>query len=191
LNDRRRVLDIVADPLRIHGIPTKSTVASTPSIRDHVTSWLTGTDPNVRRAQQAMVLHTLKLVGLRPEHLLVTPQKLSGGQRQRVAIARALVARPRLLFLDEPTSALDVSVQASVVALLKEVREQNPRLAYLLVTHDLALARQLADRIAILDQGRLVEIGVTDQVLQSPASIVAQRLLEVAQTARSMPDDLR
>jgi ABC-type glutathione transport system ATPase component len=71
-----------------------------------------------------------------------------------------MVARPRLLFLDEPTSALDVSVQASIANLLLDLHRENQRLGYVLVTHDLALARQLADRIAIVDQGQIVELGV-------------------------------
>lgn len=109
------------------------------------------------------------------------PEALSGGQRQRVAIARALVASPRLVFLDEPTSALDVSVQASIIELLQRLREEDHKTAYVLVTHDLPLARQLADRVVILEHGRIAEQGEIDCVFQAPASPVTRELLGIAQ----------
>src|SRR6185312_16545320 len=115
--------------------------------------------PASRRERRARALGVLQNVGITPAQAERRPGALSGGQRQRVAIARALVARPRLVFLDEPTSALDVSVQALVVELLRRLRREDGDRAYVLVTHDLPLARQLADRVAILDGGRIVELG--------------------------------
>jgi peptide/nickel transport system ATP-binding protein len=148
LNDRRVVADIVADPLAIHG--------------------LFG-----RKERRERAFAALKEVGITPAQAERTPGALSGGQRQRVAIARALVARPRLVFLDEPTSALDVSVQAAIVELLRRLRSEDARTAYVLVTHDLALARHLADRVVVLDRGRVVEFGEVDRVLDARVSRVA------------------
>ena len=158
LNDRRVVADIVVDPLQIHG--------------------LLGS----RRERRDRAISSLQAVGLTREQAGRKPGALSGGQRQRVAIARALVARPRLVFLDEPTSALDVSVQAAIIALLQSLRREVGQTAFVLVTHDLPLARQLADRVAVLDRGRIVELGEIDQVLDAPASAVAQALLGIART---------
>ena len=153
LNDRRTIADIVADPLSIH-------------------HW-----PGDRLARARMMLER---VGIGPAQAKRRPDALSGGQRQRVAIARALVARPSLVFLDEPTSALDVSVQASILELLQGLRKEDERTAYVLVTHDLRLARQLADRIAILDRGQIVELGQIDRVLDHPDSAIARKLLGIA-----------
>jgi peptide/nickel transport system ATP-binding protein len=106
-----------------------------------------------------------------------------------VAIARALIARPRLVFLDEPTSALDVSVQAAIIELLQRLRAEAGRAAYILVTHDLPLARQLADRIAILDGGRIVELGELDRVFREPASPITRDMLGIARGALSALGD--
>ncbi len=122
----------------------------------------------------------LKKVGITRLQAGRTPSTLSGGQRQRVAIARALVAQPRVVILDEPTSALDVSVQASIVDLLSTLQQDDLQTAYVLVTHDLPLARQLADRVAILDRGQIVEVGAVDQVFQQPTSPVARDLIGIA-----------
>lgn len=185
LNDRRSVLEIVIDPLRIHGLPTASEVADQDNICRRLANWLPPATWSMRRAHEAAAFEILNKVGIKPDQAHRTPQRLSGGQRQRVAIARALITHPRMLFLDEPTSALDVSVQASVATLLKDLHQQDRKLGYVLVTHDLALARQLADRIAVLDEGRLVELGHVDQVLQSPTSPVTRRLLEIARSELS------
>ena len=104
------------------------------------------------------------------------PDQLSGGERQRVAIARALVCEPRVLICDEVTSALDVSVQASIVALLADLRAQNG-VAMLFVTHNLALVRSIADRVLVLDRGRIVEAGPTARVLDSPADAYTRALV--------------
>jgi ABC-type glutathione transport system ATPase component len=154
LNDRRLVADIVADPLNIHGLLTA-------------------------RDRRARAVETLEEVGITPAQAERTPGALSGGQRQRVAIARAMVARPRLIFLDEPTSALDVSVQAAIVGLLRRFRERDRLAAYVLVTHDLALARQLADRLVVLDGGRVAEAGAVERVFAVPAAPVTRALLGI------------
>ena len=90
------------------------------------------------------------------------------------------MAQPRLVFLDEPTSALDVSVQASIVELLRKVRQDDAHTTYVLVTHDLPLARQLADRVAILDRGQIVELGDADQVFRQPVSPITRELIGIA-----------
>jgi ABC-type glutathione transport system ATPase component len=175
LNDRRKIVDIVTDPLQIHrlpGVPFESSILAwhgffLPGCR----SW---------RERRARALLALQKVGITRAQADRNPASLSGGQRQRVAIARALVAHPRLVFLDEPTSALDVSVQASIVELLQKVRQDDAQTAYVLVTHDLPLARQLADRVAILDHGQIVELGDVDQVFQEPASAITRELIGIA-----------
>lgn len=185
LNDRRRVWDIVADPLRIHNLPDGE--AKTASFSDRIASAFHIVRPTIRRARRQMAFDMLRKLGINSDQALRTPQNLSGGQRQRVAIARALVARPRLVFLDEPTSALDVSVQASIANLLLSLHEEDHRLGYVFVTHDLALARQLANRIAVVDQGRIVELGSPEEVLGSPTSTVAKKLFEMARSEFTSP----
>lgn len=180
LNDRRIVADIVADPLQIHRLPGNPGAAeATRGARSSAEALGLGARRSAReRRERALAM--LRRVGIGPELADRDPGALSGGQRQRVALARALVARPRLVFLDEPTSALDVSVQAAIVELIRELRRDDGRTAYVLVTHDLPLARQLADRVAILDQGRVIEVGDIDRVFRAPAMPMTQRLLGIA-----------
>jgi dipeptide transport system ATP-binding protein len=109
----------------------------------------------------------LARVGLRPEHYGRYPHMFSGGQRQRIAVARALMLRPKIVVLDEPVSALDVSIQAQVLNLLLELQEQF-RLAYLFISHDLSVVRHVADEIMVIYLGRVAEYGPRDEVLDRP-----------------------
>lgn len=115
-------------------------------------------------------------VGLEPDALSRYPHEFSGGERQRIALARALALSPKLLVLDEPTSALDVSVQAQIVNLLQELRLRRG-LTLVLISHDMALVRLLADRIAVLDHGHLVECKPAQELLDSPAHPATRSLL--------------
>lgn len=117
--------------------------------------------------------------GLAPELLDRYPHQVSGGQCQRAAIARALAARPALLIADEATSALDVTVQAQVVALLRELNAELG-MAVLFICHDLALVQDFCDRVAVMREGRIVEVGPTEQVLSSPSDPYTARLIASA-----------
>jgi oligopeptide/dipeptide ABC transporter ATP-binding protein len=128
-----------------------------------------------REERRARIERLLTEVELLPEHARRYPHQLSGGQRQRVAIARALAVEPRLLVLDEPTSALDVTVQARILDLIGALREERA-LAYLLISHNLAVVEQLCERVAVLYLGRIVELGPTGEVLARPAHPYTQAL---------------
>lgn len=151
LNPRRSIFQSVSLPLQTHGIG----------------------DPTTRRDR---VADLLGLVGLPPDIMDRKPRVLSGGQRQRVAIARALSAEPEIIVFDEPTSALDVSVQARVIRLLVDLH-QRFSLTYVFITHDLAVARILADRVIVLYKGEMVEHGPTAAVLRRPRHRYTQLLL--------------
>ncbi|MEV8338215.1 ABC transporter ATP-binding protein [Leucobacter sp. NPDC077196] len=155
LNPHRRVLDIVAEPDTIRGVGTRSD-----------------------RREAASEL--LARVGLDPHRYGdAKPGKLSGGQAQRVAIARALMAKPSLLLCDEPVSSLDVSVQARVLNLFAELREETG-LSMLFVTHDLAVVRMISDDVCVLNEGRIVERGPTEQVVTHPSHPYTRELLAAA-----------
>ncbi|WEJ32895.1 ABC transporter ATP-binding protein [Devosia sp. SD17-2] len=132
-----------------------------------------------RKEADALALDLLAKVQIpQPEAALrAYPHQFSGGQRQRIAIAAAISANPRLLIADEATSALDTLVQAEIVRLIQSlVKSEN--MALLFITHDIALAAQLADRIAVMHQGQLVEIAAAEDLLSAPASTYAQHLLD-------------
>jgi peptide/nickel transport system ATP-binding protein len=128
------------------------------------------------RELEREVQDLLEAVRLPANYSTRFPHELSGGQKQRIGIARALALRPKLLIADEPTSALDVSVQATVLELLKDLQREF-RFACLFVTHDLAVIDVLADRIAVLHHGHLVEVGTRDQILRDPQDAYTQRLI--------------
>ena len=133
--------------------------------------------PELSRAERcARVAGLLEAVGLPLSARERYPHEFSGGQRQRICIARALAVEPRLLICDEPTSALDVSVQAQVIRLLRELQTRQG-LSYLFITHDLGVVSALADRVAVMQQGRIIEIGPVQQVLFEPREAYTQRLL--------------
>ncbi len=157
LDPRMPVSDILAEPMRTHG--------------------MNGGQVNAR------IRELLRLVGLNPEHASRYPQQFSGGQRQRIGIARALALEPSLLVLDEPVSALDVSIQAGVINLLEELRARLG-LSYLFVAHDLAVVRHIADRIAVMYLGKIVEIGEVTRVYEHASHPYTQALL----SAIPLPD---
>lgn len=144
LDPRMRIYDGIIEPLRIH---QKALKLSRESARKHV-------------------LEMAKVVGLREEDLLKLPRQLSGGQQQRACICRALVLSPVLVILDEPTSALDVSVQAKVLNLLLDLRSEYG-LTYLFITHNMGVARYVANRVAVMYLGKIVEIGEAEEVLSA------------------------
>jgi ABC-type glutathione transport system ATPase component len=114
-------------------------------------------------------------VGLDDRQSAALPRSLSGGQRQRVAIARSLAASPRILILDESVAALDVSIQAQVLNLLADIRDETA-VSYVLISHDLAVVRQLAEQVIVLWKGKVVEQGQTGEVLDNPQHEYTQRL---------------
>ena len=132
-----------------------------------------------RREARARAAALLERVGLDASAMDRLPHEFSGGQRQRVAIARALGAEPRVIVADEPTSALDVSVQAHVLDLLVELQEQQG-LAYLFITHDLAVVRRIAHRVAVMRRGEIVEEGAVDDVLARPSHPYTRALIDAA-----------
>jgi oligopeptide/dipeptide ABC transporter ATP-binding protein len=158
LNPRHTVYQAVAEGLRVHSL---------------------GGD------EQARVVEALSRVGLRPaeRYFLRYPDELSGGQRQRVVIAGALVLEPRVLVADEPVSSLDASVRGEILELLLRLRDELG-LSVLVVTHDLGLAWNIADRIAVMYLGRVVESGPTEQVLADPRHPYTQALLSVVPETR-------
>ncbi|HEX6206173.1 MAG TPA: ATP-binding cassette domain-containing protein [Solirubrobacterales bacterium] len=151
LNPRKRIGQIVGDPLKRQGVASGS-------------------------ALRRQVQELLERVGLSAEHYNRFPHEFSGGQRQRVGIARALALKPKLVICDEPVSALDVSIQAQIVNLLDDLQDELG-LAYLFVAHDIGVVRHIADRIAVMNEGRIVEQGSADQVCEQPKHEYTKKLL--------------
>jgi oligopeptide transport system ATP-binding protein len=140
---------------------------------DEVIRFHSGID---RRASQDVARHLLESVGLGAKEALSRPRQLSGGQAQRVGIARALAAEPKLLVLDEAVSALDVSVQAQILNLLADLR-QRLGVAYMFISHDLAVVRQVCDSVLVMYRGRAVEYGSVEAILSAPLHPYTQKLL--------------
>ncbi len=158
LNPRMTVFELIAEPWTIH--------------------------PDVLpRAQwRDEVARLLSRVGLRPEHGLRWPHQFSGGQRQRIAIARALALKPDIVVCDEAVSALDVSVQAQVIELLAELRDELG-LSYIFIAHDLPVVRDIADRVAVMQRGKIVEMGLCDDIFDRPRHPYTQALLAASPVA--------
>ena len=151
LNPRMTVQGIVGEPLTIHRL--------------------------ARRSERTdRVVEMLRTVGLKPEHLKRYPHEFSGGQRQRIGIARALIMRPALVVADEAVSALDVSVQAQVINLLADLQHEL-KLTYLFVAHDLSVVRHIADRVAVMYAGRIVELAPTEALFDEPRHPYTRALL--------------
>ncbi len=150
------------------------------SVGDIVAEGLAVHEPGLSRSDRAArAAAALEEVGLPAGFATRRPHALSGGQRQRVAIARAVILSPRLVVLDEPTSALDRSVQADVLALLRRLQEERG-LSYLFITHDLAVVRAVASRVAVMKDGRIVETGATRQVMERPSDPYTATLVAAA-----------
>src|SRR5262249_12398643 len=132
-----------------------------------------------RATVRERVAQALELVGLSQDSAALYPHEFSGGQRQRIAIARALVTYPKLIILDEPVSALDVSIRGQILHLLKGLQERLG-LAYVMISHDLAAARYLSKRLAVMYAGKLVEMGACDAVYATPRHPYTQALLSAA-----------
>ena len=152
LNPRKTVGSIVAEPFAVHGLHQAR--------------------GERRRAAQEL----LERVGLSPEHHNRFPHEFSGGQRQRVGVARALALRPRLILADEPVSALDVSIQAQVLNLLRDLR-RDLGLTLVLISHDLAVIRYMCDRVAVMRDGRFVELAPAETLFAAPAHEYTRALL--------------
>jgi oligopeptide transport system ATP-binding protein len=161
LDPRMTVGNIVSEPLEVHGIGT-------------------------RRSRVETVRRLLDIVGFNPNFTNRYPHEFSGGQRQRIGIARALALNPKLIVCDEPVSALDVSIQAQILNLFKDL-QRDFSLTYLFISHDLAVVRTMSDRIAVMNQGKLVEIGAADQVYSQPKDEYTKALF----TAVPVPDPRR
>jgi oligopeptide transport system ATP-binding protein len=161
LDPRMTVGGIVSEPLEVHGIGT-------------------------RRSRQETVRKLLDIVGFNPNFTNRYPHEFSGGQRQRIGIARALALNPKLIVCDEPVSALDVSIQAQILNLLKDL-QRDFGLTYLFISHDLAVVRAMSDRIAVMNQGKLVEIGTAERIYNAPQDEYTKALF----TAVPVPDPRR
>lgn len=158
LNSRKRVVDLISEPLLLHKIVTKEKV-------------------------RQRVSELLIQVGLDDSALDRYPHQFSGGQRQRISIARAIATAPKIIIADESVSALDVTVQAQILELLQNLQKQLG-ISYLFISHDMAVIEQICHRVAVMDCGKIVEMGPTEQVVQNPRHNYTQRLMQAVPIAK-------
>ena len=152
LNPRMKIVDFISEPLRI---------------LENITN---------KNELRARAYKLLKVVSMKKEHLDRYPHEFSGGQKQRIVIARALALRPEIVILDEPTSALDVSVQAQILNLLRKLQKRF-HFTYLFITHDLSVVRYIANRVAVMYLGKIVEMGSTEDIFNYPKHPYTKALL--------------
>ncbi len=165
INPSRRIGSTLKLPLNVHAIGSK-------------------------KDRMEKVGELLAEVGLLSSYAGRAPSTLSGGQCQRVAIARALASQPELVVLDEPTSALDVLVQARVLLLLKELKTKRD-LTYIFITHDLAVVRNMADRVAVMQEGQLVELNQTEKIFDNPEHSYTRKLISASPVITEEEQNLR
>lgn len=165
LNPRHTVEQIISAPLRYQGI-------------------------KVSQGYPKLVKELMHRVGINPDHSARHPAQFSGGQAQRIGIARALVVGPKLVICDEAVSALDVSVQAQVIDLLKDLQRERG-FSYLFISHDLAVVRQIAHKVAVMSDGRIVEHGARDDIFERPQHDYTRTLLKAIPRIRSEWDEAR
>lgn len=162
-NPRRRISEILQIPLQLH---------------------------DNRKNPADKIAEILERVGLSADMAQRFPRELSGGQRQRVAIARALLSKPDLIVLDEPVSALDVSVRAKILNLLKNI-QQETGVAYLFISHDLAIVKAFCDQMLVLDDGQIVERGIPSEILENPQASATRQLVDAVPRLKFQANGLR
>jgi ABC-type oligopeptide transport system ATPase subunit len=164
LNPRKTVGATIAQPFVIHGL-------------------------NERKGERKRAVQELmETVGLNPEHYNRYPHEFSGGQRQRIGVARALALKPKLLIADEPVSALDVSIQAQVLNLLREM-QRSMGLTLVLISHDLSVVRHMCDRVAVMHEGKIVELKANEELYSEPSHPYTQELLAAVPGSRNKQAD--
>jgi glutathione transport system ATP-binding protein/oligopeptide transport system ATP-binding protein len=157
LNPRMTVYETLAEPLLYHGVASKKTLAK-------------------------QVAQLMDDVGLDRSSVLKYPHEFSGGQRQRIAIGRAIATQPEFIVADEPVSALDVTIQAQILELILSLVDQR-NLTMLFISHDLSVVRSICDRVAVMQQGKLVELGETEKLWAKPEMPYTQELLQAIPSA--------